>query len=1043
MGQASSDWRDEKLAEQFYEWEVRGRGWQIFDFPVSPEPAFFPFPGYSFSESSSTDDGRRKTFLSSLVERLQHALAPKAFSQKDEAFGLAVEQPILRALEREDVTELVISLPTKVHAHPSAFQSIVSSIESFGEPLTYEMLGTNKTITPLFVTHPADASLIRHQLAAYIPEAVIKPQERMLVNVWDQFSESAVVEFGLSDEFMVPLANSGSDIFTEIAAAMGNLQAEELALFQIIFEPARREWTESAVRAVLHSNGKPFFANRADLVSGANKKFNQPLFAAVLRLAAQGDRVQRAWEIITQMAISFRSLSTSFSNALVPLQSEGYLLEDRIEDLLRRQSRRSGMLLNLEELSSLVHLPTKEVKKLVREIKTSVAAPGFSHERGLKLGTNSHAGETKEVFLSPEQRVRHTHIVGASGTGKSTLLFNLIRQDIENDAGLAVLDPHGDLVDRILEIIPPERIDDVVLIDPSDEEYSVGLNILGAHSDFEKSLLASDLVGVFRRLSTSWGDQMDSVLRNGILAFLESTAGGTLVDLRQFLLDTNFRNRFLRTVTDPEIIYYWQKVFPQLSGNKSIGPVITRLDEFLSRKPIRYMVSQKENRVNFSEILDRGHILLARLPQGLIGRENSQLLGSLLLGKLQQMAMSRQRMRENERRDFWCYVDEFPSFMTPSMAEILTGARKYRMGLTLAHQEMRQLQADSEVASAVMSNCLTRVAFRVSDADARSLENGFTQFEARDLQNLETGEAVCRIERSDADFNLTISRPDLMPDDEDIRDEVIAASRSKYSQSRAAVEAELRRYVVVEELKPEPPPKRPKGVPNDSEPSSASKVPKDSEPNDTRPDDALPELVIEVEPLKPIARLALPPKSEQEDSPKPAPPKSAGRGGKTHKALQDLIKRSAQDLGYLAVVEYEIAGGHVDVALQRNQRTIACEISITTPIEHEIGNIKKCLSANFAFVALVIRTEKRLTDYQAAISAALSTRELERVRFLLPDGLLTFLKELAAEDSGSSKTVRGYKVKVRHHVVDDMSEEDRIKELAKILGRSAKKRKKD
>ena len=160
--------------------------------------------------------------------------------------------------------------------------------------------------------------------------------------------------------------------------------------------------------------------------------------------------------------------------------------------------------------------------------------------------------------------------------------------------------------------------------------------------------------------------------------FSKAAIGGTLADLRRFLLDPAFRNRFLATVTDPEIVYYWRKAFPQLTGNKSVGPVVTRFDEFLSRKPIRYMVSQKENRVDFSDVIDGGRILLAKLPQGLIGKENSHLLGSLLLSKLQQMAMSRQRMPPVQRRDFWCYVDEFHSFITPSMAEILTGARKYR-----------------------------------------------------------------------------------------------------------------------------------------------------------------------------------------------------------------------------------------------------------------------------------------------------------------------------------------------------------------------------
>jgi hypothetical protein len=199
--------------------------------------------------------------------------------------------------------------------------------------------------------------------------------------------------------------------------------------------------------------------------------------------------------------------------------------------------------------------------------------------------------------LSAEQRTRHVHLIGASGTGKSTLLFNLIKQDIENGEGIAVLDPAGDLVDRILGAIPPEWIDDVVLVDLSDEQFSVGFNILSAHSELEKTLLASDLVAVFERLSTSWGDQMNSVLQNAILAFLESDRRGTIADVRRFLIETPYRNEFLKSVKDSEVIYYWQKSFPLLSGNKSIGSILTRLDALLAKKPIRHMVSQPENRL--------------------------------------------------------------------------------------------------------------------------------------------------------------------------------------------------------------------------------------------------------------------------------------------------------------------------------------------------------------------------------------------------------------------------------------------------------------
>ena len=222
------------------------------------------------------------------------------------------------------------------------------------------------------------------------------------------------------------------------------------------------------------------------------------------------------------------------------------------------------------------------------------AAPAVAFGHQLFLGENDHAGKTVRVTQSPEQRIQHTYLIGASGTGKSTLLLNMIVQDIRNGEGLAVLDPHGDLIDHILGHIPEERFDDVVLLDPSDEEYPVGFNILSAHSELERNLLASDLGSVFRRLSTSWGDQMTAVLGNAMLAFLESSEGGTLADLRRFLVESDYRSRFLTTVRDQEVAYYWRKEYPLLSGRPQ-GPILTRLDTFLRPKLIRHMVSQRHN----------------------------------------------------------------------------------------------------------------------------------------------------------------------------------------------------------------------------------------------------------------------------------------------------------------------------------------------------------------------------------------------------------------------------------------------------------------
>ena len=220
------------------------------------------------------------------------------------------------------------------------------------------------------------------------------------------------------------------------------------------------------------------------------------------------------------------------------------------------------MLLNSDELAGFVHLPSSDVRSpgLLRDTGATKAAPEIVRKPpGIVIGDNEHLGEIVPVYLTTDQRVRHTHIVGTSGTGKSSLLFNMIQQDIENGEGVAVLDPHGDLVNQILGIIPDDRIDDVVLVDPSDVEFPVSFNILQAQTNEEKNLLASDLVAVFHRLSSSWGEQMDTVLQNAILAVLKSGQGGTLLDLRRFLAEKPFRKEFLERVQDWGVVYFWQK----------------------------------------------------------------------------------------------------------------------------------------------------------------------------------------------------------------------------------------------------------------------------------------------------------------------------------------------------------------------------------------------------------------------------------------------------------------------------------------------------
>ena len=825
----------EQLTEQFRQWEIRGRGWLVFPEPVYPEPPFVPFHGHYLPDTPVVDDGRRPSFLGSLMRKLSQTSTaqpvPPVIAEPEEEPG-----PVL--LSRGPLTELQTSLPAKLDIGPEAFGQFLRNLALCREPIAFELLGLRNRVITQFAADESDAPLVRRQLQAYFPEALFQPKEGTLENAWldCEGTEAWAVEFGLEREFMFPLAGGKIDPFIGIVGALSELEPDELGLFQVLFQTVSNPWAESITNSVTGNDGRPLFVNVPELANAAETKVALPLYAAVVRVAVRTQSWERTLQLARDLAGSLRVFAHPRGNALIPLSNDDYPDLEHLEDVLKRQSRRSGMLLNSEELTGFVHIPSSAVRSSVLQRdsgKTKTAPDSVRQTAGVLIGNNVHAGQTIPVRLSADQRVQHTHIIGVSGTGKSTLLFNLIRQDIEHGDGVAVLDPHGDLIDQVLGVIPESRVDDVVLVDLSDTEYPIGFNILSAHSDIEKDLLASDLVSVFRRLSSSWGDQMDVVLQNAILAFLGSERGGTLPDLRRFLIEPAFRETFLRTVRDPEVIYYWQKVFPHLTGNRSIGPVLTRLQGLMSQRPIRNMVSQPENKLDFANIMDTGKIFLAHLSEGLGGEENSYMLGTLLVSKFQQIVMSRQEQEFSARRDFWLYIDEFDHFITPSMAKILKGARKYRLGLTLAHQELHQLESDPKVASAVAAHPFAKIVFRVGDNDAKKLAESFSSFDAQSLKNLDTFHAIVRAGRSDCDFNLVIEPPPkLDPNQSELRrEQVKAASRARYATPRSQVEAALLSTIrVMEPEPPRPKPASPAPPPVQPAPALPPVIPKRPEP---------------------------------------------------------------------------------------------------------------------------------------------------------------------------------------------------------------------
>jgi hypothetical protein len=774
----------EELTQQFYAWELRGRGVLQWRQPVRLEPPFLPFEGHFVSAPlEHVDDGRHHTAMSKALawisgETSQPALPPAPADSPE-------PDPELDLNGDYELAHLAIAMPHGTRVDRDAAEAFLLSLRAARGPIAFEVIGTPGAINIQWSARDADLPFLREQLRGHFPAAGVVESQDAIHRAWSPPGYLARVECVLAREFMLPLhtfGRSDPDPLIGPIAAMESLASDESSVLQILFEPAREEWAESVRRAVTDGEGGSFFLDAPAFARLAFEKVEHPLFAVVIRIATCSPVEGRATHLLRDLLGTLTQLGRSDGNELTIASNQYDLVLE--EDVLSRRSHRSGMLLSSGELLALVHPPSASVvsSKLVRRMRQTRAAPERA-TAGIMLGVNEHTGQVAEIFLTPEERMRHMHVIGASGTGKSNLLLDLVLQIIAAREGVAVIDPHGDLVDEILARVPGDRDEDVVVFDAGDADHPVGFNLLAAHSEIERTLLSSDLVAIFRRLSTTWGDQMNAVLANAIQAFLTSSRGGSLADLRRFLIEQDFRREFLATVNDEEVVYYWSKEFPLLVG-KPAGPILTRLDGFLRPKPLRAMLAQRENRLDFREIIDHGRILLVKLAQGAIGEENSALLGSLMVAKLHQAAMSRQDTARESRREFTLVVDEFQEVVTPSVARILAGTRKYRLGLVAAHQAMRPVfEADPAVASALLANAATRVVFRVGEDDARKLAEGFAHFEAEDLTSLGIGEGICRVNRADHDFNLR-TRLVAQIDPETAgrrREELVARSRAKFA----------------------------------------------------------------------------------------------------------------------------------------------------------------------------------------------------------------------------------------------------------------------
>ncbi len=407
--------------------------------------------------------------------------------------------------------------------------------------------------------------------------------------------------------------------------------------------------------------------------------------------------------------------------------------------------------------------------------------------------------ELKKFGIKPDDRRRHMYLIGKTGMGKSTVQENMIIEDIRAGRGVAVVDPHGDLAEKIIEYIPPDRINDVIYFNPADMEHPVAFNVVESVDPSQRHLIASGLIGVFKKLwADSWGPRLEYILRNAILAILDYP-DSTLLAVTRMLSDKPFRKKVVAKIQDPVIKAFWEHEFAGYAdkfASEAVSPIQNKVGQFLSSSLIRNIVGQVKSSINMREIMDEGKILIMNLSKGRIGEDNSALLGAMMITKIQLAAMSRVDVPEEDRKDFYLYIDEFQNFSTESFASILSEARKYRLNLIMAHQYIEQL--DETVRAAVFGNVGTLVVFRVGATDAEELVKEFTPvFIEEDIVNLPKYEMYLKlmIDGISSDPFSARGLPPLSKEEKTGNNEkVIKVSRERYAQEKDVVEDKIMRW---------------------------------------------------------------------------------------------------------------------------------------------------------------------------------------------------------------------------------------------------------
>jgi type IV secretory pathway TraG/TraD family ATPase VirD4 len=680
--------------------------------------------------------------------------------------------------------------------------------------------------------------ILEKQIHGFFPEAEI-----IAVPDYNPFTKGAIVKtssFGVKKPPILPIRTYQqleADSLQSITSALSKIQVNESAVVQVLVQPSSSHifrlgketaknmhkgmsfeqayhkahngfWYEikesiiNVFRKKIEDENSSISPVDQETLKSIEEKTSKIVFRVNVRLLVSAQSDEKAESILSQLEAAFAQFNNPHTNILGVSRATGnrklrsvYLFIFRIFD------RSQTMFLNTEELTSIFHFPMGNLSTpKIKWIASKKSHPPVNlPTEGIIIGKNTYRGIETLVRIGKEDRRRHMYVIGQTGTGKTSFMKKMIEQDLKNGEGIALLDPNGDFAQEVIGMIPRDRSEDLIYFNPSDIDRPLGLNILEASTPQEQDFVTQEMIQIFYQLVSDpsmIGPIFEHNMRNAMFALMADTSNpGTLVEIPRLFTDESFRSSVLSKVTDPLVKAFWEKEFPasqrgQQAGDM-IGYLLSKLGRFIENEMIRNIIGQERSAFNFREVMDEGKILICNLSKGGIGEINSKLLGMLIVSKLQMAAFRRNDMREQDRKDFYLYLDEFQNFTTDSISTILSEARKYRLNMTLAHQFIGQL--NEPIRNAVFGNVGTNVAFRVGPEDAEFLEKKFApDFDASDIASIDNLNAITALMiqgQTSKAFNLQVMFADKS--DESLQGTLIELSRLKYGKPRDLVQKSI------------------------------------------------------------------------------------------------------------------------------------------------------------------------------------------------------------------------------------------------------------